>query len=272
MAACGSAKGRASAAAAHLGRRDFANTGISSYISYLDSRTGWKRADVVKEFVNHFSGGMPSNVQCHCGKFSLPAAGPMIDIKAPNRRARPDDALAMAELVNMAGEGIPMYVWTRMAEAGRSPWEVGQERARRETGAFSYRNAIIREHDGEVVACLVGYPLEASAAPADYAEIPPMFVPMQQLEDMVPGTWYLNVLATYPGHRGKGHGHALLGIAEAIAADLGMRGMSIIVADSNVGARRLYERHGYRELARRPMVKEDWQNPGTHWVLLVKEL
>lgn len=198
--------------------------------------------------------------------------GPMIEINPPYRRATPADAAAMAELVNMAGEGIPLHVWTRMAETGQSPWEIGQERARRETGAFSYRNAIVREQDGEVVACLVGYALEAASAPVDYSEIPPMFVPMQQLEDMVPGTWYVNVLASYPDHRGKGYGHGLLDIAEAIAADLGLHGMSIIVADSNVGARRLYERQGYSERASRPMVKEEWQNPGSRWVLLVKAL
>ena len=29
-------------------------------------------------------------------------------------------------------------------------------------------------------------------------------------------------------------------------------------------------RRGYRFVAGRPMVKEDWQNPGENWVLLVK--
>jgi hypothetical protein len=48
--------------------------------------------------------------------------------------------------------------------------------------------------------------------------------------------------------------------------------MSIIVADTNTGARKLYERSGYREVARRRMVKEDWQHPGIDWVLLTKQL
>lgn len=195
----------------------------------------------------------------------------MIDITPPYRLAAPDDALALAELVNMAGEGLPLLLWSRMAEAGKSPWELGQERARREAGAFSYRNAIVREQDKEVVACLIGYPLDDDPAPVDYSDIPPMFVPLQQLEDMAPGTWYVNVLATYPDHRGKGFGRDFLAVAEAIASDLGKRGVSIIVADSNAGARKLYERQGYSERATRPMVKEDWQNPGTNWVLLVKD-
>jgi ribosomal protein S18 acetylase RimI-like enzyme len=101
--------------------------------------------------------------------------------------------------------------------------------------------------------------------------MPPMFVPLQQLENLVPGTWYVNVLASYPQHRNLGFGVALLRHAERIGAAAGVKnGMSVIVADNNVGARRLYERMGYRQVADRPMVKENWQSPGSTWVLLAK--
>jgi ribosomal protein S18 acetylase RimI-like enzyme len=194
----------------------------------------------------------------------------MVDLSPPHRPARPTDAVAIAELVNMAGEGLPLYLWTDLAAPGQSPWELGQERARRESGAFSYRNTIVREEAGEVVAALIGYPLDDEPAPVDYAGMPPMFMPLQQLEDLAPGTWYVNVLATYPRYRGRGYGAELLAIAGNIASDTGKRGLSIIVADANAGARRLYQRCGYRELARRAMVKAQWQHPGTNWALLVK--
>jgi len=48
--------------------------------------------------------------------------------------------------------------------------------------------------------------------------------------------------------------------------------MSIIVSDANSGARRLYQRAGYAEVATRPMVKEDWVNDGENWVLLTMPL
>jgi ribosomal protein S18 acetylase RimI-like enzyme len=51
-----------------------------------------------------------------------------------------------------------------------------------------------------------------------------------------------------------------------------MPGLSLIVTDTNTSARRLYERRGYREAAQRKIVKEDWQHPGTNWVLLTKWL
>ncbi|MEX1033725.1 MAG: GNAT family N-acetyltransferase [Cellvibrionaceae bacterium] len=194
----------------------------------------------------------------------------MIKLDLPHRRATLDDAAAMAEFVNIAGEGLPFYLWTQSAEPGQSPWEVGWERARREEGAFSYRNTILREENGKPAACLIGYPLADEVQPPDYSAIPPMFVPMQQLEDQAPGTWYVNVLASFPEHRGKGYGAELLALAEQLAVNEKKSALSIIVSDANTGARRLYERVGFRETARRPMIKDSWEHAGKDWVLLIK--
>lgn len=196
----------------------------------------------------------------------------MIELKPPHRAATKNDAAALAKLVNYAGEGMPLYLWSKMAQPGESPWDIGRQRAARESGSFCYRNATVTEVDGAVVAALIGYALADAPEPADYDDMPPMFVPLQQLEDLAPATWYVNVLATDPEHRSQGHGAALLSIAERLAVETGRRGLSLIVSDANVGARRLYERMGYREIAARPMVKDDWQNDGENWLLLVREL
>jgi ribosomal protein S18 acetylase RimI-like enzyme len=194
----------------------------------------------------------------------------MIDLEPPFRRATPDDAAEMAELVNFAGENLPVYLWAKMAGPGQSAWEFGRLRAQREEGAFSYRNTVIAEaKDGRVAGCLLGYPLPEQPEPIP-SDLPAMFVALQELENLAPRTWYVNVLALYPEFRGRGLGTRLLEIADSIAADLGMNGLSIIVSDGNPGARRLYERCGYREAATRPMVKEDWQSSGDNWVLMVK--
>ena len=85
-----------------------------------------------------------------------------------------------------------------MAEPGESAWDVGRRRAMRETGSFSYRNATVAEVDGRVIAGLIGYPLPDRPEPIDDDQMPPMFVPLQELENLAPGTWYVNVLATCP--------------------------------------------------------------------------
>lgn len=193
-------------------------------------------------------------------------------IEPPYRPATRDDAAALAELVNMAGEGMPLYVWRRLAGPDQDPWEIGRQRAARETGSFSYRNAIVRELDGHVVAALVGYGLDDDPTPSDLAGMPAMFVPLQQLEDAAPGTWYINVLATYPEFRGRGYGAELLEIAERLAQEQGKRGLSLVVADGNPGAIRLYERAGFAENARRAIVKDDWNCAGSNWILMTKPL
>lgn len=195
----------------------------------------------------------------------------MIDLGPPFRKAVPGDARELARFVNIAGEGLPLYLWQRMAREGESAWEVGYARAQRDTGSFSWRNAVFRILGDEAVACLIGYPLEDDPPETNYRDMPRMFVPLQQLEELVPGTWYVNVLATGEEHRGKGYGRELLALAETMGRGRGKRGMSLIVADTNEGARRLYRSIGYRELADRPMVKEGWRHPGTSWVLMMKD-
>lgn len=194
----------------------------------------------------------------------------MDDLPPPFRRATPQDAAALADLVDFAGEGLPSYVWARMAQEGETPAEVGRRRAEREEGAFSYRNAVVTDLGSGPVAALIGYALPDRPEPIP-DDFPLMFIPLQELENMACGTWYVNVLAAYPEHRRQGHGTRLLAIAERLAAEAGAKCVSIIVADTNSPARRLYERRGFRTVATRPMVKEGWQHPGRDWMLLLPE-
>jgi ribosomal protein S18 acetylase RimI-like enzyme len=195
----------------------------------------------------------------------------MTKLKPPFRHAIIDDARVLAELVNYAGEGLPHYLWGTLAESGEDAWDVGRRRAARDDGSFSYRNAAIIERDEHCAGCLIGYEISDDPEPiAD--DMPAMFVPLQELENLVPGTWYVNVLAVRPQFRGHGLGTQLLDLADKTAQSLGKRGLSVIVSDANTGARRLYERCGYSQSATRPMVKEGWKNDGTLWVLLTKSL
>jgi ribosomal protein S18 acetylase RimI-like enzyme len=194
----------------------------------------------------------------------------MIELKPPFRMGKRGDGAALAELVNFAGYGLPAYLWDKMKAPGETAMQHGRVRAERETGSFSHRNAVVAEMDGRCVACLIGYSQPEEPEPIDYEEMPPMFVPLQELENLAPGTWYVNVLAAYPEYRGRGLGSQLLGIAEDIAREERKSGLSLIVSDGNPDAQRLYLRRGYREAGARPKVKEGWESEGRNWVLLTK--
>jgi ribosomal protein S18 acetylase RimI-like enzyme len=195
----------------------------------------------------------------------------MITLAPPLRAARVEDAADLAELVNYAGEGMPLYLWAKMAGPGEDAWAVGRRRAARAEGSFSWRNATVVERAGQCAGCLIGYEIPDRPQPIG-ADMPAMFVPLQELENLAPSTWYVNVLAVKPRFRGQGLGSLLLALADETARALSRRGLSVIVADANLGARRLYERCGYREMAQRAMVKEGWVNAGRNWVLLAKAL
>lgn len=184
------------------------------------------------------------------------------------RRATPDDAAALAQLVEFAGEGLPLRLWTQLAGPGGDPWEVGRKRVRSETTGISYRNALIAQHAGKTLGALIGYPL-GEPEPIEES-VAALLVPMYQLMSTAPHTWYVHALAAYPQHPGRGVGAALLAEADKLAAGAAVSGLSLVVTDTNIGARLLYERSGYREAARRKMVKQEWQHPGTDWVLMLK--
>lgn len=186
------------------------------------------------------------------------------------RPATAADAAVLARLIDIAGEGLPMAVWAKMAEAGQDPWQIGLERAAREAGVFSYRNGFIADVDGRAVGCLIGYRLADPPEPFDPASTPPVFLPLLRLEARAAGSWYVNALAVLEAARGRGHGSRLMAVAEAAARRSGARGLSLIAADANTGARRLYAKLGFREVAAEPMVKGDWRGEGRDWLLYVK--
>jgi len=185
------------------------------------------------------------------------------------RPAQAKDAPVLAQLVNYASEGMALYLWEKMATDGQSGWDIGRQRAARETGSFSYRNAMIIEHDGAAAGTLIGYEIPEAPEPVP-SDTPAIFVPLQELENLAPGTWYVNILAVLTQFRDIGLGSRLLALADETGLQLGKRGMSVVVADTNAGAQRLYRRFDYTEAARLPMVKEDWITEGQDWVLLTK--
>ena len=172
----------------------------------------------------------------------------------PLRRARREESRRVAELMDIAGHGLPAYVWSLSAEEGREPIEAGTERAASEDGNFSYRNAVVAEEDGEVVAMVLAYMLPEAGEGANPDEVPDVLRPLLELELLAPGTFYVNGLATLPRYQGRGLASRLLEAARALAEEAGCDELSIQVFEQNEGALRLYERHGYRIIARRRAV------------------
>ncbi|MEM9144728.1 MAG: GNAT family N-acetyltransferase [Pseudomonadota bacterium] len=188
-------------------------------------------------------------------------------LSPPLRLATKWDAPRLVRFIEAASGGMAPYFWEqKVGAAGARAYGTERMALRAEAGEWM----VIDQGDGPL-AGLSGYRIPTNPDPIP-ADTEPMFVPLEELEHAAGGTWYVHVLAALPDERGRGHGTRLLAQAEVEARTTGCTEMSIIVADNNTGARKLYERTGFVEADRRPMVKGGWQNPGTAWILLRRPL
>jgi ribosomal protein S18 acetylase RimI-like enzyme len=188
------------------------------------------------------------------------------------RAATKADAAALAVLVDIAGEGLPAHLWSTIRAPGQSILEMGRERAAREEGGFSYRNAIVAELDGEIAACLVGYCLDDPYDLPDLDDVPEVVQPLVKLEAKAPSSWYVNVLATFPEFRRRGLARKLLDLAETKAVEAGAPSLSVIIAGENERAIRLYASADYGPLASEPVLMFRGCPHGGDWLLMVKSL
>lgn len=174
------------------------------------------------------------------------------DIKL--RPAELDDCLAIAELAQLAGDGIPGIFWAESQLAGETLEQAGARSAASEHANFSYRNAHLACVGDETAGMLLGYRLPAATDNIERPDDFPDFIrPMIELEQRVPESYYINMLAAYPRFQGRGIGTRLMCESDAFAQASGATLISILVFGHNVGARRLYRRLGFEDTERLPM-------------------
>lgn len=189
------------------------------------------------------------------------------------RHAQPSDARELAKLIDIAGEGLAMHLWSQSAAENQTPLEFGMNKAQNTTGGFSYRNAWIWEEETRVMGMLLAYPLDDPYVIENIHAFPEVVRPLIELEAEAPGSFYINGLATFPEFRGRGIGLQLLKLAEHKAPDFACSELSLIVADGNKQAISLYQKCGYQVRASRKIVPF----PGSplhseHWLLMEKFL
>lgn len=183
------------------------------------------------------------------------------------RPARRSDCRRIAELYRASSDGVADYIWSKLAQPGEDLLDVGRRRYEREGTAFSYENCKLVELAGSVIGMLVAFPMHADEASR---ETDPVLVPYSVLEE--DQSYYICGMAVDEQHRRMGIGSALLAEAERTCRALGLNKLSLIVFEQNVPAKRLYERHGYAEKCRHPVVPHPLIHYTGEALLMVKRL
>ncbi|ALT00302.1 hypothetical protein AT746_03480 [Lacimicrobium alkaliphilum] len=172
------------------------------------------------------------------------------------RPAKRTDALDLAQLIDIAGEGIPSYLWQQSCEKGQMALEYGCMRAQRESGGFSYRNARVATLNNEVVGMILDYPI-SNPTEQDLKELhtlPEVVRPFVELEYQAGESYYINALAVYAPRRHLGIGKQLLKTAQKIAVQKGCHKLSVEVFSENQGAVALYKKMGFEVTASTPVL------------------
>lgn len=188
------------------------------------------------------------------------------------RRATMKDAPKLAELMNLAGEGIPAYLWKQMADPDEDVMSFGARRVARTEGAFSYVNAHVAACGDAIAGMLLSYKLPDPYDPGPTDEIPSIVHPLVELESRVPGSWYVNAVATDSEYRGQGIGRKLMELAEDLARESNTEIVSLVVAEENISAIALYRKLGYQVIERRRIVQYPECRHTGDWVLMKKEV
>lgn len=169
------------------------------------------------------------------------------------RAAVKADSGRIAELFRISSDGVSDYIWEGMREQhpGADLLEIGRRRYEREGVPFSYQNCLVAATASEVVGMAHAFIMPEPSADDD-ERVDPVLRPYSELE--LPGSLYLSGLAVVPGLRGRGIGSALLEATIERARQEGADRVSLICFEENEGAMRLYLRHGFAPVDRRPIV------------------
>ncbi len=188
------------------------------------------------------------------------------------RNATKEDAEALAYLINLAGEGIPEYFWKTMATGDESPLAVGANRAMRNEGNFSYKNAKICMENDQLAGMILSYKIPDPYLLEDLTEYPELVHPLVKLEAKVPGSWYINAVATFEKFRGKGIATLLLQDTENQARQADCHTLSLIVASENTNAVKLYEQLGFIRISALPVISYEGCMHGGEWLLMTRDI
>ena len=186
------------------------------------------------------------------------------------RKAVKSDVKDIAKLALIAGEGIPAYFWAQSAKQNQPIEEAGAAKLLSENDNFSYRNTHVAVIDNEIAAMLLAYRLPEADVAENLDELPEFIRPLVELEQRVPASFYINMIAAFPQYRNKSIGTRLMNMVDRLAIEQGCRLSSLEVFDQNEGALRLYQRLGYQIMDKRAVIPHACHPYHGHILLLTR--
>ncbi len=187
--------------------------------------------------------------------------------------ASSEDSANLALLADIATRRLTTFLWDLAADEGQSSFEVGRSLIyANQNSSVHYSKWLVARSTAGVLGGLNGYTLDnGSFATPSVASIR-VLEPVNQLKEMIIGTWYVSAIAVFTEARGMQVGQSLLRAAELLARAASVKEITLMVGSFNPRAQRLYESIGFEKRAERnfePFAGSDRQG---QWILMAKDL
>lgn len=179
------------------------------------------------------------------------------------------DAADMAILDDMAGHGLPSWIWQKSVEQGEADhaFAYGREMMMRRDLPNGWQNCRIAETEHLVAGMATSYAMPSfDPDPAAPASLAPVLV----LMNMARGSWFVDALAVYPPHRRRNiASHLLEDAFERARSEDDATEISLIVHSDNEAALALYRSFGFSRVTRRPCIETSGLRVGNRNLVLM---
>ncbi len=163
------------------------------------------------------------------------------------RDGRKEDSPKLAELVNIASDGVVEFLFHNLI-AGISPVQIVAQNMARDRDHHSYRDTIVAQYKQKVIGMALFY---HSRHHVISQEMKALF-PAERLEHLkhiltgrVESSLYIDTLCVDKNFRGNGVGGELISLTQKKAVEQGFNSLSLIALADNTQAHRLYYRCGF---------------------------
>jgi len=174
------------------------------------------------------------------------------------RKATPQDARIIAELADMAEEGMLVADWRQQPGGQDDPLAIGEKVVLDTENALYYENVSLAEENNQIQGMvLLRQVVQKSLEDiAPILEKEPEFFVVWELVQQTTDHLYIHALAVYQDFRQKGLGQKLLDYAVQHTKDRGYDKLSLLAYEQNQKALPLYIRNDFQIMDRRPIPKE----------------
>ena len=175
------------------------------------------------------------------------------------RAGRKKDCSKLAEFIYIASDGVVEFLFRDLIP-GRSPQQIVARNLDKDTGHYSYKNAVVAEVRDKVVGASFFYPSRFHVISDKMRQ----FFPQDRLEHLkyilsgrVENSLYLDTLCVDERFRGSGIGGKLITLTKNKAAEEGLKAVSLITLADNTNAHRLYYRCGFEIISHLEMAAHE---------------